>query len=157
MSTNFQYATGNGTGFSNFREDDTVRPTSAVTNTAAPSSGGFLKGFDIKGAASNFLSSFTNNLGANLGTPKTGMAGDVKAVCGNKPINLGPLNKGKRDAYETCAQSYASQVLAAQTAAANAATAAANAPKGLSTGAMVGIIGGGLLLTGAVIWLAIRK
>lgn len=149
-------------GFNNIREDDTTRPQgigmpalagSGTTN----SSPGFLSGIDFGGIANGFFTNLSNNLGANLGAPKTGMAGDVKAVCGNKPLNLGPLNKGKREAYETCAQTYASNVLAAQTAAANAAAAAANAPKGLSTGAIIGIAGTMLVLTGVTIYLAVRK
>ncbi len=150
------------TGFNNIREDDTTRPQGIGMPTIAgsgttTSSPGFASGIDFGGIANSFLTNLGTNLGSNLGKPKTGMAGDVKAVCGNKPLNLGPLNKAKRDAYETCAQTYASNVLAAQTAAANAAAAAANAPKGLSTGAIIGIAGTMLFLTGVTIYLAVRK
>lgn len=42
---------------------------------------------------------------------KTGLQGDVKAACGAKPLNLGPINKKKREAYANCAKDYTAQKL----------------------------------------------
>ncbi len=103
---------------------------------------------------------------SNLGTAginlanKQGLQGDVKAACGNKPIfNIG----GKKDAYLKCAAQFTANQLNTQRrlAAAESATAAAALAQqqrgGMSTGAVIGLIGGGTLVVGTLLYFLIRK
>lgn len=96
---------------------------------------------------------------ANLGqlANKTGLQGDVKAACGNKPLtNIG----GKLDAYKACSANYVQaqiQLRAQENQLASAQLAAQNNKPAYGTGAIIGISLGVLALTGTIVILILKR
>ncbi len=121
--------------------DEVISPTFSTTPKKEPKN-------------MEFLQSLTNLFGGvitNVTQKKTGLAADVKAVCGNRPLtNFG----GKRDAYLACAQNFANQ----QAAIAGAAVGVTPPAKsGLGTGAIIGLSVAGVAVLGTIIFLAVKK
>lgn len=93
----------------------------------------------------------TNTVFNRINSNNTGLAGDVRAVCGNKPLfNIG----GKKDAYLQCAQNFEAAQIAAASAAAGNNQPVARQP--MSTGAIVGIVGGSVLLVGGIVFAIVK-
>jgi hypothetical protein len=124
METSFKPAS---TSFSNF-----VGPTAEEINESLST--------EDKDFLKDLLKTATTGIVSKITTVKTGTAADVLAVCGRRPLlNLG----GKRDAYDQCAQSYASSL--------TKPAASSQTSSGLSGLAITGIVVGSLAFIGGII------
>lgn len=96
----------------------------------------------------DFIKQTVPNVLNNITQKKTGVAADVKAVCGKQPINLGPFNRKKQDEYKVCATNYAAQqaALAAETAKKETEK---NNPKS-NTGLIIGLSLAALVIGGTI-------
>ena len=88
---------------------------------------------------------------------KTGLQGDVKAACGNKPLFPGK----NKDAYNTCAANYvqAQLKLQAQQIQNQAQLDSFNAmlkSKSIGTGGIIAMVAGSLVLVGVLTYLIIK-